>query len=165
MANSPYTNWQAASWNKLRRVWEELLPVAPGLEPCFGGELIDPANAGLVFQTWILHALRLSGANVEGPVRVPMASSETTKEEIDGIVYHFWQGFLVESKLIASRMDFGPIARLHLLVERRPAGTLGLYLRRPATQPRLSSPLKNLGQFESCYLRRPILKLPLNSVT
>src|SRR5947207_11541249 len=38
-----------------------------------------------------------------------------------------WLGFLLQCKLEIDPVPFDPIARLHLQVERRPAGTLGLF--------------------------------------
>src|SRR5205823_3934350 len=61
------------------------------------------------------------------PFRVPMQESSRTREQIDGMVFEGWQGFLIESKFWTGKVDFGPIALLHFLVETRPVGTLGLF--------------------------------------
>ncbi len=58
---------------------------------------------------------------------VPSLSSEKVQEEVDGLATVGWQGFLVQCKLENRPTPFDPIARLHLQVERRPQGTLGLF--------------------------------------
>jgi hypothetical protein len=44
---------------------------------------------------------------------------------VDGVG---WQGFPIESQFWAAKVDFDPIALLHVPVGQRPVGTLGLYL-------------------------------------
>jgi hypothetical protein len=43
------------------------------------------------------------------------------------MLFDGWQGFLVESKCWRDKVGFGPVARLHVLVEQRQAVTLGLF--------------------------------------
>ena len=56
-----------------------------------------------------------------------MLRSADTLEEIDGLVYDKWQGFLVESKYQRRKVTIDPIFRLHLMAEQRPIGSLGLF--------------------------------------
>jgi hypothetical protein len=58
---------------------------------------------------------------------VPLRGSANTQEQIDGLIFDSWQAFLVEAKLWTDKVDFGPIVLLHDIVDRRPAGTLGLF--------------------------------------
>jgi len=137
------TGWSAADWGKIEQIWRDLVG-PPNADPAdhlpkFAGVEIAGDEAGYVFQKWILEAFRVSGASVEGPFLVPMTSQRNavggralaeqlprgrTTEEIDGLVLCDWQAFAVECKF--EKVDFDPIARLHLVAERRPVGTLGL---------------------------------------
>ena len=56
-----------------------------------------------------------------------MRESGETREQIDGLLFAGWQGFLIECKFWTGKVDFGPIALLHTLLESRPVGTLGLF--------------------------------------
>jgi len=60
------------------------------------------------------------------PFRMPVNPDfdHRTKHEIDGLLACEWNGFLIESKF--QNVDFTSIARLHLLTEGCPIGTMGL---------------------------------------
>ncbi len=55
-----------------------------------------------------------------------MAGSRRTQEELDGLIFMGWQGFLIEAKNERDPVAIDPIFRLHLLAEQRPIGTMGL---------------------------------------
>jgi hypothetical protein len=122
--------WQVKSWRELRAAWSELVPApdeSGAVERWFRGQILTPQDAGAVFERWILEAFRLSGVNVHDAYGTPLAESALIKEQIDGFALEGWQGFLIESKFWVGKVDFDPIALLHVLVEQRPAGTLGLF--------------------------------------
>jgi hypothetical protein len=56
-----------------------------------------------------------------------MRGSGQTREQIDGMVLVGGRAFLIESKFWTDKVDFGPIALFHTLLESRPTGTLGLF--------------------------------------
>ena len=116
----------AAHWDDLRAIWAEMVPGPEAGPPKFRSRDLNPQQAGLVFEWWILEGFRLSGASVHGAYRVP-AESSPILEQVDGLVFDGWAAFLVESKFQAEPIDIDPIYRLHFLVERRPIGTLGLF--------------------------------------
>jgi hypothetical protein len=128
---SDLNNWRAKDHDELLAIWRELFPerddVGRTPAPTFRSRTLSVAEAGLVFERWVLEAFRLGGAEVEESFSVPLARSQSPREQIDGLVFADWQGFLIESKLWAKPVDFEPIARLVLLVESRPVGTLGLF--------------------------------------
>ena len=66
-------------------------------------------------------------------------------QTLDGIFYLNNESFLIETKF--SHEDFGAIARLHLLVESRPIGTMGLLF----ASDGFTSPAN-----EAAHLLRPI---------
>jgi hypothetical protein len=124
----PPTDWQAADLKQFRRVWEDLRPDSADerTERKFRDRRLTAKQAGEVFERWILEAFRLSGMSGHYAFQVPLRESGSIREQIDGMVLDGWQGFLIESKFWPNKVDFGPIALLHTLVERRPVGTLGL---------------------------------------
>lgn len=129
---SQSTDWHANDWAELRSIWDALLPefaVPPNQVPrVFRGKNITSQDAGSVFERLVLEAFRLSGAEVYDPFRVASRYGSETKEQIDGlVVLNDRQAFLIESKLWTGGVDFGPIALLNHRVQRRPAGTLGLF--------------------------------------
>jgi hypothetical protein len=81
----------------------------------------------MVFERWVMEAFRLSGAAGHYAYPVYGLRGGQVKEQVDGLVHAGWQGFLVESKFYEEEVPFGPIARLHVLAEQRPVGTLGLF--------------------------------------
>ena len=92
----------------------------------FRNVVLTPTQAGDVFERWVMEAFRLSGMQGHNAFRVPLRTSANTREQIDGLIFDGWQAFLVEAKFWTPRVDFSPIVLLHDIVERRPAGTLGL---------------------------------------
>jgi Restriction endonuclease len=126
-----YRVWTAADRKELRAVWVGLVPhryadlTAPART--FRGERITNQQAGWVFERWVLEAFRLDKATVQDPYVVTLAGSQGPKEEIDGLVFHGWNGFLVQSKFWPAGVDFAPLAMLHQQAERRPVGTFGLF--------------------------------------
>lgn len=126
------TSWNATNWDELRQVWSELIgadsanSALGSTNPKFRNQEVSDSQAGYVFQTWIIEAFRLSGIEIDRPFRVPTAPgiNEQTLAELDGFVVIDNHRFIIESKF--QRLDFDPIARLHLLVEQRPVGTMGL---------------------------------------
>jgi hypothetical protein len=70
----------------------------------------------------VCEAFRLCDLRVDDAYTVPLETNQRIKEEIDGLATLGWQAFLIQCKL-----EKDPIARLHLQVERRPVGTLGLF--------------------------------------
>jgi hypothetical protein len=124
-------DWKARGWQELTSIWKDLVPeVSPEgsqIVRKFRKQVITASQAGTVFERWVVEAFRLSGAEGQYPYEVPMTETGRTKEQIDGIVYDGWQGFLIESKCQEDPIDFGPIALLNVLVEKRVAGTLGLF--------------------------------------
>jgi hypothetical protein len=123
-------DWKAKGWQELVSIWKDLVPEEnPAGGPIvrkFRKQVVTSSQAGTVFERWVVEAFRLSGAEGQYPYEVPMTATGRTKEQIDGIVYDGWQGFLIESKCQEDPIDFGPIALLNVLVEKRVAGTLGL---------------------------------------
>jgi hypothetical protein len=121
--------WKATGVTELRKVWEDLRPDSAdeSVERKFAGESLTLDQAGAVFERWVLEAFRLSGWTGHYAFRVPLGESGSTREQIDGLLLDGWQGFLVESKFWTNKVDFGPIALLHALVDLRPVGTLGLF--------------------------------------
>jgi len=128
--------WIPSGWDELVAAWDELLPEAanPGREgPIvrrFQSSPINPQLAGKVFERWIIGAFQASGARVEYPYKVPMPDHPESGvlEEIDGLVFDNWQGFLVQSKFWEKQsVDSASINDFFDQVSRRPAGTLGLF--------------------------------------
>ncbi len=128
-----FRTWTARDWKELRAVWKGLVPEAGASPPevivrRFRGEELTAQQAGWVFERWVLEAFRQDRRLVvHDPYGVPLAESQQTKEQVDGLVFDGWQGFVVESKLWPQKVDFGPILLLNNRVEQRPVGTLGLY--------------------------------------
>jgi hypothetical protein len=114
-----FRDWQADDWDGLRTIWADLYPTG-GEPPRFGPDVLTPQQAGWVFERWVLEAFRLSGAAGHYPYG-------TRQEQIDGLVFDGWQGFLIESKFQASKVDIDPIYRLHVIVEQRLVGAFGLF--------------------------------------
>jgi hypothetical protein len=125
------SDWKVADRGELLKAWQALVPEgdarAHGVRPKFLGRELNDSEAGFVFERWIIEAFRLDGAEVEPPFRVLLLGQSSLKEELDGLVVHGWQGFLLQSKFEAARVDLGPIAQLHVQVASRPVGTLGLF--------------------------------------
>jgi hypothetical protein len=129
--------WKASDLEMLIYCLRELIPGSfdpslSGRPPRFQEQEVSAQEAGWGFEHWICEAFRLSTntAIVEESLKVPLYSSRKTQEEIDGLVTLGWQGFLIQCKLESASTSFDPIARLHLQVERRPIGTMGLFFSR-----------------------------------
>ncbi len=129
VGESAFRAWDADGWDDLRAIWEDLIP-DPDVPPMFrhiSSLILNPQQSGWVFERWVMEAFRLSGAEVEHRHRNLRTGSFNLLEEIDGLVYDGWQGFLVETKYEKDPVSIDPIFRLHLMAEQRPAGTLGLF--------------------------------------
>lgn len=127
-----FTRWQADSWDDLASIWSSLVPESEHFDGqivrSFRSVELGPQQAGAVFETWVLEAFRLSGADVFPPYTSRLKTGLQSKEQIDGLVISDWQGLLIESKFWPEhKVDFGPIALMHVRVEQRPASTLGLF--------------------------------------
>jgi hypothetical protein len=121
--------WRARNPKHLREIYSDLRPESndPGTGRTFAGQALTLEQAGGVFERWVLEAFRLSGQTGHYSFEVSMSGSGTTREQIDGMVLDGWQGFLIESKFWTGKVDFGPIALFHTIVDTRPIGTLGLF--------------------------------------
>jgi hypothetical protein len=130
-APTPLTarDWSAKDIDELRAVWNDLRPDSddPATERHFFGQLLTAELAGDVFERWLMEAFRLSGATGTYAFQVPLLGSGTTREEIDGLILDGSRGYLVEVKFWTGKVDFGPIALLHTLLDLRPVGTMGLF--------------------------------------
>ena len=122
-------DWRAKNLKDLRKIWDDLRPDSDDTEVQrqFRNVILTPTQAGDVFERWVLEAFRLSGMQGHNAFRVPLRTSANTQEQIDGLIFDDWQAFLVEAKFWTQKVDFGPIVLLHDIVERRVAGTLGLF--------------------------------------
>jgi len=125
-ASATYRDWNAHDRENLRATWLALVGSSEGGPPTFRDEVIDPRKSGWVFERWVLEAFRLDGVQGYHRFASPMTTSGRTREEIDGLVYDGWQGFLIEAKNEGNRVGIDPIFRLHLMAEQRPIGTMGL---------------------------------------
>jgi hypothetical protein len=125
----PPPDWRAENIQQLRRIWHDLRPEEddPAAERKFRDQVLTPEQAGTVFERWVLEAFRLSGHTGHYSFSVPMQESGIVREQIDGLVVEGWQCFLIESKFWTDQVDFTPIALLHVLLDTRPIGTLGLF--------------------------------------
>jgi hypothetical protein len=121
---------------ELRRCWGGLFPeFREGYSPAdplprrFQDHDLNAQQAGWLFEHWVCEAFRLVGETVlvDDSFTVPSLFSEKVQEELDGLVTVGWQGLVIQCKLETDPTPFDPIARLHLQVERRPQGTLGLF--------------------------------------
>jgi hypothetical protein len=123
------SGWRAETLARLRAVWAGLKPESAekDTERRFDDRLLTPEGAGDVFERWVLEAFRLSGATGHEAYRVPLYGSEGTREQIDGLVFDGWQAFVMECKFWADKVDFGPIALFHTILDNRTVGTLGLF--------------------------------------
>lgn len=147
-SNAELCDWKATDWDDLREIWRELTDIDGS--PIFRGEEIDKSQAGYVFETWITQAFRLSELEFEPPFRVPRepGGNEQTLAELDGFAILDQNRFIIESKF--QQVDFAPIARMHLLAEQRPVGTMGLLFAAGGfTAP----------AFDSAHILRPIRAL------
>lgn len=122
-------DWRAKNLAELRQIWDDLRPDAPqgGVARSFRGQVLSTEEGGDVFERWVMEAFRLSGVPCSYGFQVPMADSGNTREQIDGMIYDGWQGFLIESKFWTGKVDFGPIALLQAILVTRPIGTVGLF--------------------------------------
>ncbi len=122
-------DWRAKNLKELRKIWDDLHPESDDAEMQrrFRDVVLTPTQAGDVFERWVMEAFRLSGMQGHNAFRVPLRTSANTQEQIDGLIFDGWQAFLAEAKFWTDKVDFGPIVLLHDIVERRPAGTLGLF--------------------------------------
>lgn len=119
--------WQARDWSELRSIWEDVRRKYDDQEPRFRSRGLTDQQAGWVFERLIVEAFRLEGWAIHYPYVVPTRGGDLPREQDDGLIVQGWQGFLIESKFEKEPVGIDPIFRLHLLVERRPAGTLGLF--------------------------------------
>ena len=150
------TTWRAANWPHLTSIWRELVGPADVLQrpdPRFQNQTITPQQAGYVFQTLVMEGFRLGKAEIDEPFTVPInpGKDDRTLQQLDGLTLKEWQGFLIESKF--GHVDFDPIARLHLLVDSRPSGVLGLLFAADGF---------TLPALESAHILRPIRVLLFN---
>jgi hypothetical protein len=116
------STWRARTQKDLKGIWRKLV----GEPPTFRKKNLSPAESGYVFERWIIECLRLSKAEFEPPFEIPInpVNDERAKHQLDGLLIVHGQAFLIESKF--QHVDFGPIARLHVLTEAAPVGTMGL---------------------------------------
>lgn len=125
-------NWHPNTWAEIRSVWIELVPESDSIQPVitrhFLGRIVNNREAGYVFEDWVLAALKLAGFAGLTSFDVPRVFFPSQRlEQVDGLLFQGFQGFLIESKFLPGNVDFGPVAQLHVCVEQRPAGTLGLF--------------------------------------
>jgi len=128
-SNQELVGWRIDDWSELESIWSTLVGPPDAVQrvtPKFNGWELNEAQAGYVFQTWIVEAFRLSGVEIDPPYDVPRDPDRDhrTIAQIDGLACFDWSSFLIESKF--QQVDFGPIARLHAFAEQRPVGTMGL---------------------------------------
>jgi hypothetical protein len=114
--------WQAKNWSDFRKTWRDLRPNydEPPRPPRFRDVELDQQKAGWLFERLVPDAFRLDGVSGHYPYEA------SKREQVDGLIVIGRQGFLVESKYQEKRLGIDPIYRLHVLVEHRPAGALGL---------------------------------------
>lgn len=119
----------AKDLDELRAVWNELRLDSddPATERRFFGRLLTAEEAGDVFERWVIEAFCLSGASGTYAFQVPLTTTGSTREEIDGLIVDGGRAFLVESKCWTAKVDFAPISLLHALLDLRPVGTMGLF--------------------------------------
>ena len=148
--------WQANDWDDLSRIWRDLVgtDAVVDYKPIFAGEEITLQQAGYVFQTWILEGFRISGVVPDPPfaVSIDPGVNDRTRRQLDGMIEFDCKYYLIESKF--SKEDFSSVANLHLHVESRPVGTLGLiFAAKGFTTPAI----------ESAFILRPIRVLLFNN--
>jgi hypothetical protein len=85
---------------------------------------------GMALEHLVLRAFELEGVEVQWPYRVPMPTSETTMEQIDGVLYIDGLAILVETKDTREPQNVEPVAKLRSQLDRRPPQVLGLVLSR-----------------------------------
>lgn len=142
-ADGPQSNnWEAGDWKELRTVWDGLVGegrlTADPYQGVFRDNQISAQEAGYVFERWVTEALRLSAIDVIPAFSVTVRDGSKIREQIDGLAFLNSKAFLIESKF--SKVDFGPIGRLHLLAAQRPPGTMGLlFAARGFTLPAVES--------------------------
>ena len=110
----------AANWAELASVWNEL-SLSP---PQFRSAEFSMQEAGWVFERWVYEAFRLSGALVQPPFAVRIATAFV--EEIDGAVFTPFGAFLLECKFQDAKVTIEPIVKLRSQLERRPPNTMGV---------------------------------------
>lgn len=125
-------NWHPRQWADIRNVWLELVPESVSIQSSitrrFLGRTVNNREAGYVFEDWVLAALKMVGFSGIGSYDVRRVNFPTqTLEQVDGLIFQGFQGFLVESKFYPGNVGFGPVAQLHICVEQRPVGTIGLF--------------------------------------
>jgi hypothetical protein len=100
-------------WDDLAGVWVRI-------------EARDTAGfrAGEAFETLVLRAFELDGAEVTWPFEV--AGGRGALEQLDGALYLDGWAFLVESKDYSAPVNVAPIAKLRAQLARRPPATMGL---------------------------------------
>jgi hypothetical protein len=124
------TNWQPATWEDVRSTWFDLVPESRDvlharIRRRFRGRAVTPQQAGWVFEEWLLKTLQFVGYSGHPSYQVkPIVASPGPLEEVDGLIFEGFQGFLIEAKFLPKGVDFGPIAQLHVCVAQRPSGTL-----------------------------------------
>ena len=98
-AGSPFstTEWRAKDLKQFLTIWKDLRPETdlPDVERKFAGQPLTAIPAGEVFERWVLEAFRLSGMVGHYGFRVPLRESGSTREQIDGLLFDGWTGFLV----------------------------------------------------------------------
>jgi len=81
--------------------------------------------SGKAMEYLILRAFELDGATVVWPFDV--SSGGKTIEQIDGVIYVDGLAVLAECKDYKDPVNFGPIAKMHQQLIRRPPSTLGCF--------------------------------------
>ncbi|QRN96337.1 restriction endonuclease [Archangium violaceum] len=84
------------------------------------GEDLSPWSPGRAFEFLILRAFQLEGAQVIWPFRGEW-------EQVDGAIYVEGLSCLLECKHWREPVDFSPIAKLKVRVDRRPPPVVGLF--------------------------------------
>lgn len=121
-------NWQAASWDDHASIWRELVESSNEDVAVFRSRELNAWEAGIVFERWVLEGFRLSKVEVQSSFSTTVRGTQRDEQQIDGLVLFEWQGFLVQSKFWRGprKVDFGPVALLHVQCEQRAPNTMGL---------------------------------------
>ena len=106
------------------------------------GQELGPWPPGKAFEYLILRAFQLEGAQVIWPYW-------SLWEQVDGAIYTDGLSCLVECKHWEEPVDFSPIAKFKVRVDRRPAAAIGLLFSvegftAPALRESYAQPLRNV---------------------
>nr|AYM52398.1 hypothetical protein [Cystobacter sp.] len=128
-----YAGWvRSMGWSGLSELWRRIED----------GRELGSWPPGRAFEYLILRAFQLEGAQVIWPYRGEW-------EQVDGAVYVDGLSCLIECKHWREPVDFGPIAKLKVRVDRRPPPAIGLFFSAsdftlPARQEFQAQPLRNV---------------------